>query len=161
MRYRHDPNGTRLPIKLDAATNGEFAPIPLGPVHRRARQLALEAAAANARRLNLARRAFLVSSCGAASTLLSMNAAYAVGGRRAGYYELPSDAGLDLQVARSTLDKSEFVFDVQGHFVNPTGAWTRALPEGAQPLKFFVEDGRCAAAAQPGLAYLQCLGADQ
>ena len=29
MRYRHDPDGTRLPIKLDATTNGEFAPIPL------------------------------------------------------------------------------------------------------------------------------------
>jgi predicted TIM-barrel fold metal-dependent hydrolase len=161
MRYRHDPNGTRLPIKLDAATNGEFAPIPLAPVHRRARQLALEAATANARRLNLARRAFLVSACGAASTLLAMNAAYAAGGRRAGYYELPPDAALDLQVARSTLDKSDFIFDVQGHFVNPTGAWTRALPPGAQPLKFFAENQSCAAATQPGLAYLQCLGADE
>ena len=35
-RYHHDPDGTRLPIKLDATTNGEFAPIPLTPVHHRA-----------------------------------------------------------------------------------------------------------------------------
>ena len=28
MRYRNDPDGTRLPIKLVATTNGEFAPIP-------------------------------------------------------------------------------------------------------------------------------------
>ena len=28
MRYRNDPFGTRLPIKLDTTTNGEFAPIP-------------------------------------------------------------------------------------------------------------------------------------
>ncbi len=33
MRYRNDPDGTRLPIKLDTTTNGEFAPIPLAPVH--------------------------------------------------------------------------------------------------------------------------------
>ena len=37
MRYRNDPDGTRLPIKLDTTTNGEFAPIPLAPVHHRAR----------------------------------------------------------------------------------------------------------------------------
>jgi hypothetical protein len=36
MSYVHDPDGHRLPIKIDAATNGEFAPIPLEPVHRRA-----------------------------------------------------------------------------------------------------------------------------
>ena len=80
MNYRHDPDGTRLPIKLDTTTNGEFAPIPLEPVHHQARHLALEAATSHARRLGLSRRAFLVSACGAATTLLGMNAAYA-GGR--------------------------------------------------------------------------------
>ena len=63
-RYRNDPEGTRLPIKLDATTNGEFAPIPLAPVHHRARQLAFEAAAKNARRLALTRRAFLEGKIG-------------------------------------------------------------------------------------------------
>ena len=48
MRYRNDPDGTRLPIKLDATTNGEFAPVPLEPVHREARFRAMEAATANA-----------------------------------------------------------------------------------------------------------------
>ena len=57
MRYRNDPDGTRLPIKLDTSTNGEFAPIPLAPVHHRARTLAFDAANVNARRLGLARRA--------------------------------------------------------------------------------------------------------
>jgi len=33
MRYLNDPDGTRLPVKLDTTTNGEFAPIPLEPVH--------------------------------------------------------------------------------------------------------------------------------
>jgi uncharacterized protein len=160
MAYRNDPEGRRLPIKLDSTTNGEFAPVPLEPVHMQARALAFEAAERNARRLNLERRSFLVSACGAASTLLAMNAAYAAAGRRGGYYELPAESGLEMQVARSALDKGEFVFDVQGHFVNPTGAWTRALPPGAQPLKDFTVLKGCSAENAPGLGYLECLGSD-
>jgi len=160
MRYRNDPEGARLPIKLDTTTNGEFAPIPLAPVHHHARRLAFDSATSNARRLNLTRRSFLVSACGAATALLAMNAAYATGGRRGGYYDLPAAAALDMQVARSELDRGEFVFDVQGHFVSPTGAWTRTLPPGAEPLKSFTDLRGCASASAPGLGYLQCLGAD-
>src|SRR5438552_15438335 len=159
MRYHNDPDGTRLPIKLDPTTNGEFAPVPLSPVHHHARKLAQDAASRQPRRMGLTRRAFLVSACGAATTLLAMNAAYAASGRRGGYYDLPAESALDMQLARSALDRQEFIFDVQGHFVNPTGAWTRALPPGAQPLKFTELKG-CSAASAPGLGYLQCLGSD-
>jgi predicted TIM-barrel fold metal-dependent hydrolase len=160
MRYRNDPEGIRLPIKLDTTTNGEFAPVPLSPVHHRARALAFEAARRNAQRLRLTRRAFLVSACGAASTLLALNAAYAATGRRGGYYDLPEESALDMQLAPSSLDRQEFVFDVQGHFVNPTGAWTRSLPAGAQPLRDFTVLKGCTSASAPGLGYLECLGAD-
>src|SRR5436309_1090288 len=159
MQYGNDPAGSRLPIKLDTATNGEFEPIPLEAMHHRARRLAFDAATANAKRLGLSRRAFLVSACGAATTLLGMNAAYAAANRRGGFYELQGEGALDIQIARSALDRNEFIFDVQGHFVNPTGAWTRALPPGAQPLKFTELKG-CSAASAPGLGYLQCLGSD-
>jgi hypothetical protein len=160
MRYRNDPEGRRLPIKLDTATNGEFAPIPLEPVHLRARALAFESAHGNARRLSLSRRAFLASACGAASTLLAMNRAYAAAGRSGGFFDLPQDSAVEMQVARTALDKDEFVFDVQGHFVNPTGAWTRALPPAAQPLKDFTVLSGCPAENAPGLGYLRCLGSD-
>jgi predicted TIM-barrel fold metal-dependent hydrolase len=160
MHYRHDPDGSRLPIKVDTTTNGEFAPIPLDPVHRQARHLALEAATSHARRLGQSRRAFLVSACGAATTLLGMNAAYAAGGRRGGYFDLDPEAALDLQIARSTLDTGEFIFDVQGHFVNPTGAWTNGLPSAAQPLIGFARNKSCDAVTRPGRDYLQCLGSD-
>ena len=160
MRYFNDPDGTRLPIKLDTTTNGEFAPIPLAPVHHRARRLAFDIAAANARRLNLTRRGFLVSACGTATALLAMNAAYAAAGRRGGYYELPAAAALDAQLARSALDRQDFIFDVQGHFVNPTGAWTRALPPGAQPLRFATDRASCSSSSAPGLASMQCLGSE-
>ena len=160
MRYRNDPDGTRLPIKLDTTTNGEFAPIPLALVHRRARSLAHAAATNNARRLGVSRRAFLVSACGAASTLLAMNAAYAARAPRGGYYDIPTEGALDLHVARSTLDRGDFIFDVQGHFVNPTGAWLETLPSGARPLSF-TRNKACEAAGRPGLAYLECVGPDQ
>ena len=158
--YGNDPGGTRLPIKLDAATNGEFAPIALARVHHRANQLAFDSATRSATRLGLTRRAFLVSSCGAAATLLAMNAAYAAQGRRGGYFDLPAEAALDGQLAAATLERHEFIFDVQGHFVNPTGAWTRALPASARPLRFATDRASCSSASAPGLASLQCLGSE-
>ena len=56
MDYRNDPAGLRLPVKLDATSNGEFAPIPLEDIHRRANRMAMEAAVANARRVGQDRR---------------------------------------------------------------------------------------------------------
>jgi predicted TIM-barrel fold metal-dependent hydrolase len=159
MRYHHDPDGLRLPIKLDSTSNGEFTPVPLEPVHHHARRLALERASANARRTGQSRRAFLVSACGAATTLLAMNEAYASAGKRGGHYALPAEAGLDRHAA-AAVEGRDFIFDVQGHFVNPTGAWLKQLPEGARPLMFTEAPG-CAAAALPGpLDHLQCLGPD-
>src|SRR5262245_9802557 len=115
-----DPEGTRLPIKLDTTSNGEFAPVPLLPANRAANRLAHEAAERNAKRLNLSKRRFLVSACGAASTLLSFNAANAAAGRSGGWFDVPAEAALDQQLARVQTGpaKDEFIFDVQGHFID-------------------------------------------
>jgi predicted TIM-barrel fold metal-dependent hydrolase len=159
--YRHDPDGLRLPVKLDAASNGEFAPVPLRPIHRLANHLAAQAATLHAKRLAMGRRSFLVSACGVASTLLAMNHAYATRGPRGGFFELPREAALDQYAARSAVDGEEFIFDVQGHFVNPTGAWTKALPPGARPLRMPKTES-CGPSKGPGeRAYLQCIGPDE
>jgi uncharacterized protein len=151
----------RLPIKLDETSNGEFEPIPLSPEHRYANQLAHEAATRNAKRLGLSRRTFLVSSMGAAATLLAFNRAYAQADKRGGFFDIDPAGGLDSAAAGQALEKNEFIFDVQGHFVNPDGAWLKQLPEGAQPLRGMPAAG-CALAEQPGeRSYLQCLGPDQ
>ena len=128
MKLYTDPKGTRLPIKLDTTSNGEFMPVPLSPANREANRRAHEAAARNAKRLDVAKRSFLVSACGAASTLLAFNAANAAAGRTGGYFDLPHEAALDQQLARVQVGpaKDEFIFDVQGHFVdtpkgNPRG----------------------------------------
>jgi predicted TIM-barrel fold metal-dependent hydrolase len=161
MHHQHDPEGRRLPIKLDTTTNGEFAPIPLEPVHRHARRLASDLAGENAKRRGVSRRSFLVSACGAASTLLAMNKAYAAAGRDGGFYDLGKEAALDPQIAAASLESQEFIFDVQGHFVNPDGAWLKQVPAGAKPLSGFEKSG-CALAAKPGeRSYLQCLSSSE
>ena len=161
MKHRHDPDGQRLPIKLDTTSNGEFEPVPLSPANRLANRLAQEAATANARRAGVSRREFLVSSCGAASTLLAFNAANAAAGKNGGRYELPADAALEPELAAAALEGEEFIFDVQGHYVNPTGAWLAGVPDGRKPLSF-APKAACALAEQPGdRSYLQCLGPEE
>ncbi len=119
---RTDEN-LRLPIKLDTTTNGEFAPVPLPSWCVLANALARERAARNARRLAFSRRRFLVSACGAATTLLAMNEANARAGRRGGRYELPPESALEPALAEARLGGDELIFDVQGHHVAPERPW--------------------------------------
>jgi predicted TIM-barrel fold metal-dependent hydrolase len=116
-----DPDGKRLPIKLDATSNGEFAPLPLDATGRAANRLAQRWASENARRRGMDRRSFMVSACGAASTLLAFNAANAAAGRLGGYFELDRVAAVDPEIAVEQLGGAEFIFDVQGHFVGQHG----------------------------------------
>src|SRR5438874_2623301 len=146
----HDAEGSRLPIKLDATSNGEFAPVPLSPRNHWANRLAHQAADANAKRLGLSRRRFLVSAAGAASTLLAFNQANA---STRGYFDLPAEAALDEALAQAAVGaKREFIFDVQGHFVDPSGAWVKK----ASPNAFsFAAKTAC------GKPPLDCLDADE
>jgi hypothetical protein len=123
-----DPEGRRLPIKLDSTSNGEFLPVPLSSANRAANRLAHDAASRNSKKLSLEKRRFLVSACGAASTLLAFNSANAAAGRTGGFFDVPRAAALDLRLARVQTGpaRDEFIFDVQGHFVdtpkgNPKG----------------------------------------
>ena len=155
-----DPDGQRLPIKLDSTSNGEFAPVPLDASLKHANHLAREWAGELAKKLGRSRRAFLTSLSGAAATLLAFNAAHARAGRKGGFFEIANDAKTDARIAAGQLGKKEFIFDVQGHFVNPTGAWTKRLPPGAKPLQF--PSTSCDLAKGPGeRAYLNCIGPDQ
>ncbi len=161
MKDDADPEGHRLPVKVDATSNGEFAPIPLDASLRHANALATERAAALAKHVGKTRREFLVSTCGAASSLLALNAAHAAAGRTGGFFELSADAALDAQVAAAELGKKEFIFDVQGHFVNPDGAWLKQQPPGSRPLTF-APKAACALGQAPGdRSYLRCLGSQE
>jgi len=121
MTHGIDPEGKRLPIKIDATSNGEFAPVPLDAVQRGANRLAQAWAGDNAKRRGVSRRDFMVSTCGAASTLLAFNAANAAAGWDGGFFELDQTAAVDPEVAVEQLNGREFVFDVQGHYVGQHG----------------------------------------
>jgi predicted TIM-barrel fold metal-dependent hydrolase len=159
MKTTTDPEGKRLPIKLDSTSNGEFVPVALSEPNRAANRLAHSSASENARRLGLSRRQFLISSCGAASTLLAFNDVNAAAGRSGGFFELETDSALNLQLAQArTGGKGEFIFDVQGHFVDPSGAWVKKAP--ADAFKWSPK-ASCALGRDGGRSYLNCLGPEE
>jgi uncharacterized protein len=135
MPIRFDREGKRLPIKLDSTSNGEFVPIPLNATNRRANQLAQTWASDHAKRCGVDRRAFMVSACGAASTLLAFNSANAASGRTGGFFELEQLAAVDPNAALDRLGGREFVFDVQGHFVGQHGLGKTGLGGADQFIK--------------------------
>jgi hypothetical protein len=120
---RSDPR--RLPIKLDATSNGEFAPVPLPTAALAARRDAQQAVANAARRVGFDRRRYLASALGAAGTLLAFDRAFAAAGARGGRYAIPREAPFELAAAQAAVGPlpDEFIFDVQLHHVNPKGAW--------------------------------------
>jgi uncharacterized protein len=115
----------RLPIKVDATSNGEFRPVPVGETVARAKALAAERIGEHARRIGVARRAFLQSLCGAATALLTLDQAFAARGNAGGRFRLPEEAALEPAAAESVLAGEEFIFDVQTHMVDPAGRWRR------------------------------------
>jgi predicted TIM-barrel fold metal-dependent hydrolase len=157
---RIDPEGARLPVKLDSTSNGEFVPVPLTPTNRQANRLAHAAATLNAKRVKRTRRDFLVSACGAATTLIAFNAANAAAGRSGGFFDVPADAALDPELAQATVGgKGEFVFDVQGHFVDPNETWLKTAP--ADAFKWSPK-AACALGGKPGArSHLACLGPEE
>jgi hypothetical protein len=71
MTTDFDPEGKRLPIKVDTTSNGEYAPQSLTPAERLANTHAQRFVDAAAKRAGLGRRAFLKTCAGAAATLLA------------------------------------------------------------------------------------------
>ena len=161
-QHSQDPEGHRLPVKIDTTSNGEFEPIPLEPRNVAGNALAAEWAGENARRTARSRRDFMISTCGAATTLLAINHANAMGEKpkKGGAYDIPSEAAFDEAAAADALAGEEFIFDVQGHYVNPTGAWLREVPAGANPFSG-MQNSCVQNADKTDRAYLDCLGDEQ
>lgn len=151
----------KLPIKLDSTSNGEFSPLPLDKPQILANQLAYETTNSDAKITNNPRRTFLKSSCGVASTLLAFNSAFAKFGMSGGFYQVSSQAGKDSELAHHEINGNEFIFDVQGHFVNPNGDWLKKLPADAKPLSFMPKSQCDLATNESPRSYLDCLGSKE
>lgn len=138
----------RLPIKIDTTSNGEYCPLALAQPNVIGNERARIALQNNARRLARSRREFLASLAGAATTLLAFDSVHAEGQSSGGRFALPSEAALDDALAKNILGGSEFIFDVQGHYVVPPSLATTLKPE-------------CRSSSTPlSRKYMRCLGAD-
>jgi hypothetical protein len=142
LRCAMAPN-PRLPIKLDATSNGEFAPQPLPRRLVAANRLAAQRIADHARRVGRSRRDFLASLCGAATTLLTLNAANAAAGRTGGAFRVHPEAAFDQAAAADSLADAAFIFDVQTHMVNPAGAWRRNRGQYWERILARFPQGKC------------------
>jgi hypothetical protein len=162
--FAHDPDGTRLPIKVDSTSNGEFLPPPLTPAGLEANRRALVQADADARRIGRDRRDFLVSACGAATTLLAFNEVAAATGKRGSSYVLPEEARFEPPAALAALDGDEFIFDVQGHHVGTVESWREGTPLWPARKAFnsgFPPHARCDyRGPDPELGHIECIDAD-
>ncbi|MDF2176769.1 amidohydrolase family protein [Aliiglaciecola sp. CAU 1673] len=149
-----------LPIKLDSTSNGEFCPIPLSPRECQVNQQASEEIVRLSHYLGQDRRQFLISSCAAAATLLCANQVNAAHGLNGGFFALHQDAAVE-PAAAAVLEGEEFIFDIQGHFVDPNGRWLNQVPADAKPFSG-MPYADCPLADLPGdRSYLQCLGPKQ
>jgi len=133
----------QLPIKIDATSNGEFLPMPIGRTVAQAKTLAATGITDNARRLNLSRRTFLTSLSGVATTLLTLNHAFAARGNTGGYFQVAPEAAYDLAAAQESLSGSEFIFDIQTHMVDPQGDWRRGPGKLFERFLALVPQGAC------------------
>jgi hypothetical protein len=115
---RDEPGGDRLPIELGSVSNGEYFPLPQSPVLRETERQARDLVDREARRLGMSRRAFLRTSMATAAVLLVLEACSSDERASRG-----KSAGGRLRVAKErttepTLPSSDFVMDVQTHFLD-------------------------------------------
>ena len=92
-----------LPVKVDATSNGEFRPVPLTEHVARANREAEFRITEHAERVGLGRRTFLQSLCGAATTLLTLNTAFAAVGNNGGFFRLPKESAFEPAAAAEAL----------------------------------------------------------
>jgi predicted TIM-barrel fold metal-dependent hydrolase len=132
-----------LPIKLGPCSNGEYPPQPPSEVVREAVRRARRMCDDNARRIGMDRRRFLLSSMGAATTLLALGACNSEsnGGQPSGgSFDLDDEAMVDADAAIEALGDDQPVVDMQTHLAEyppdfdgaHIGAYFQTLPGGKQ-----------------------------
>jgi hypothetical protein len=114
-----------LPIEFGPCSNGEYDPEPfLPPVLRETIQRARLLCERSADRIGMSRREFLLSACGAAATMLALDACTreahptsSVTSSPGGSLAVSPTATVEPSAAAEELDWDAFVFDIQGHLL--------------------------------------------
>lgn len=154
----HDKQGRRLPIKVDSASNGEHAPIPITRAEAAAVRLARWDTDRISKILGQSRRQFLKSACGAAATLLAFNQVWRALGARGGLFDLSPAAAYESDLAVAELGGGETIIDMQIHCVDPAGNWAKGV-DGKRWMRNLTEVfGQASACAYD---QLECYSAQQ
>src|SRR5262245_49159688 len=121
-RKTHPELPLEPPIWMGTRSNGEYFHFQT-PYEKALRQLVLEQADANARRVGMDRRQFLARAMGMATTLWCINYVSGCGngngnGSGSNAICVPPEAMFDEAAACEALGGDEFIFDVQTHWFN-------------------------------------------
>ena len=74
---------------------------------------------------------------------------------------LSSQAAVDPDAAQAFLDGNEFIFDVQGHFVDPNGKWVKDVPARGEGFKWSPKTGCALADDSVPNSHLACIGPEE
>jgi len=74
---------------------------------------------------------------------------------------VPPEAALDPALAASSLGGAEFIFDVQGHYVDPNGTWLDQVPRFARPFSGMPKADCGLGSTDDPRGYLACLGPEE
>jgi uncharacterized protein len=146
MRIENDQS--RLPIKIDSTSNGEYVPLRLPKINVLGNSVARETISRCAVRLKVQRRRFLHTACAAAATLFSFNSVNSAAGRQGGRFAVSEESLFDNELAVLELGGDEFIFDAQGHYVVPPSLVRTLKPDCRNDHPPLSRD------------YMRCLGAD-
>ena len=109
--------GVDSPIPTQVVSNEEFIPRPQTKKQKQVEDLIMEWGTANARKLNMSRRAYMASSMGLATAFLASNCVY--GGKA---FEVGEDEQFeprDVEEVKANGQKGRFfIIDVQAHYSN-------------------------------------------
>jgi predicted TIM-barrel fold metal-dependent hydrolase len=114
------------PIPFHCGSNGEYVPREKDARAARAEVMFRELVDDRSRRLGMSRRAFVESAMGTATALFVIQQVGCGGGD--GGFPVDARTTIDSSQACEQLAGDQFVFDVQTHHVNPTGAWRQNNP---------------------------------
>ena len=120
MAVRLSPLTPRLPIFLQRRCTDEYTPVPYSSFQRHAIPRLRAAGPANAKRLNMSLADYWSGRQGIAAALLAIDEA--AGG---GFYNVPKEAALDRAAADEALGGSQFVMDLQTHYVADRTDYTK------------------------------------
>ncbi|UFS68840.1 amidohydrolase [Geomonas sp. RF6] len=121
-KNRRDGEHDEFPLPTKILSNGEFTPPPQSENQKKVERRINELTDTFAGKLGMDRRAFLKTSCGMAVAFMAMNEIYGY------FFDVSPCEAAEPNAPRFRQLGSQFIFDVQTHFVRDRYTWKGTLP---------------------------------